>query len=316
MTDIHRKKLNSVKEKTMKIAFLCAAAFSLLAVMTIVVFLLVQGVPGIAKAGFFRFIFGRTWSPSAGDGGEYGVLNFIVGTLYVTACGVLLGGSLGVLTAVFISRFCPKFLRGVFMQLVNLLAAIPSIVYGMFGLVVIVPFLRETFNDLFGFGILPASIVLGMMILPVIVGLSKNALDAVPKSYYEGAVALGASHHEAVFKIVVPAAKSGIVSSIILGIGRAMGETMAVIMVIGNNGANLPTKLLQPIRTLTTNIVLEFGEAKGAMHTQMLIATGVVLLIFVLIINLSLTFFNRDREKRKTPKRRKPGQSDGGEAAR
>lgn len=300
MAGAKTKKINAFTEKTMKFVYLGAAVFSIIAVLTIVVFLLIRGVPGFAKAGFFNFIFGSEWSPSGDpEAGTYGVFHFIVGSLYVTAGGVLIGGTLGIFTAVFISRFCPKFLRGIFMQLVNLLAAIPSIVYGIFGLAVLVPVMLNLFPGTSGEGILPASIVLGVMILPVIVGLSKNAVDAVPDSYYEGAVALGATHHEAVFKVIVPAAKSGIFSSVILGIGRAIGETTAVMFVLGNNESNFPTKLIQQIRTLTTTIALEFGERMNGTQETMLIATGVVLLIFILIINLSLAFFNRERRKKR-----------------
>jgi len=306
--EARRKKLKAIKERAAGIGFLCAAVFSIAAVLLIIVFMLIRGVPGIAQYGFFKFLFGtgeNGWLP---EEGKYGIFNFIVGTVYVTAFATVLGGSVGIMTAVFLSRFCPKFIRPAVEQLVNLLAAIPSIVYGLFGLVVLVPMLQKVsgYGVAAGQGILPASLILALMILPIIVGISKNAIDAVPDSYYEGAVALGASRAEAVFRVVVPAARSGIFSSVILGMGRALGETMAVIMVIGNNSANLPTKLLQQIRTLTTNIVLEFGEAKSDTHRNMLLSTGLALLIFVLILNLSLSFAGQFRERRKAEKKQKP----------
>ncbi|MDR1092929.1 MAG: phosphate ABC transporter permease subunit PstC [Clostridiales bacterium] len=301
---MRREKLRAVKERAAGIGFLCAAAFSVAAVFLIIVFMLIQGVPGIAEYGLFKFLFGKDWRP---DLGSYGILNFIVGTVYVTAAATVLGGAAGILTAVFLGKFCPKFIRPLFGQLVNLLAAIPSIVYGLFGLVVLVPMIQKaTRYRTAGVGILPSALILALMIMPIIVGISKNAVDAVPESYYEGAAALGASRAQAVFKVVVPAAKSGIFSSVVLGVGRALGETMAVIMVVGNNAANFPAQLVQPIRTLTTNIVLEFGEAGGELHRNMLLSTGLVLLFFILAVNLSITLAAQMRERRRAEKGKKP----------
>jgi|GEM_PF-117102 len=284
-TTTSQKRFSSFKNISAFILFLIATVFSVIAVFTIIIFLLIRGIPAISETGLGRFLFSTRWSPYAG---YYGIAHFMLATIYVAALSTIIGGSIGIFAAIFISRFCPKFIKPIISQMVNLLAAIPSVVYGMFGLIVIVPFLRTLTGDMFGLGILPASLILSMMIMPIIVGISRNALDAVPKSYYEGAVALGATHHEAIFKVVVPAAKSGIVSSLILGIGRALGETMAVMMVVGNNAANVPTSLLQPVRTLTTNVVLEFAEAGSDTHTGMLIATGIVLVFFVVVINVTL----------------------------
>ena len=269
-----------VKERTMHIVFLVAACMSILAVAMICLFMFANGVPAIRKIGFVNFIFGKTWMPGAN---KFGIFPMIIGSIYVTAGAIIIGVPIGLLCAIFMAKFCPPKLHQIMKPAVDLLAGIPSIVYGFFGLVVIVPFVREHFKGN-GNSIFTASILLGIMILPTIISVSEAAIRAVPEHYYEGALALGATHERSVFKTVVPAAKSGIMAAVILGIGRAIGETMAVIMIAGNHPV-LPDSLLAGVRTLTSNIVLELGYATD-LHREALIATGVVLFVFILIINL------------------------------
>lgn len=270
-----------VKENIWESLFLAAAGFSIFAVVLICIFLFANGIPAIHKIGLFDFLLGTKWKPG---NGLYGIFPMIVGSLYVTALAILFGVPVGLLTAVFLSKFCPRNLHKIIKPAVDLLAGIPSVVYGFFGLMVIVPFVRDTFGGN-GSSILSAGFLLGMMILPTIISVSESSLNAVPQSYYEGARALGATHERAVFLTVLPAAKSGIMAGIILGIGRAIGETMAVIMVAGNQ-ARLTGSVLKGIRTLTANIVIEMGYATD-LHREALIATGVVLFVFILIINLA-----------------------------
>lgn len=275
------KEFSKLKEKIWEALFLLAAGFSIFAVVLICIFLFANGLPAIHKIGLFDFLFGTKWKP----GNElFGIFPMIVGSLYVTALAVLFGVPIGLLTAVFLSRFCPRAFHKIIKPALDLLAGIPSVVYGFFGLMVIVPFVRDTFGGN-GSSILTAGILLGMMILPTIISVSESSLNAVPKTYYEGARALGVSHERAVFLTVLPAAKSGIMAGIILGVGRAIGETMAVIMVAGNQ-ARLTGSVLKGIRTLTANIVIEMGYATD-LHREALIATGLVLFVFILIINLA-----------------------------
>lgn len=270
-----------IKEKLWEIIFLIAAGFSILAVLLICLFLFANGIPAMHKIGLTNFMFGTKWKP----GNElYGIFPMIAGSLYVTAGAILAGVPVGLMTAIFLSKFCPKWLHKMLKPAIDLLAGIPSVVYGFFGLMVIVPFVRNVFGGN-GSSILTASLLLGMMILPTIISVSETALNAVPQSYYEGSRALGATHERSVFLTMLPAAKSGIMAGIILGIGRAIGETMAVIMVAGNQ-ARLPDSVLKGVRTLTANIVIEMGYATD-LHRESLIATGVVLFVFILLINLS-----------------------------
>lgn len=219
----------------------------------------------------------------------------ILGSIYVTAGAVIVGVPLGLLAAIFMAKFCPKPLYKFLKPAVDLLAGIPSIVYGFFGLMVVVPLMQQLFPNTSGKSILTASILLGIMILPTIIGVSESAIRAVPDSYYEGALALGASHERSVFFVTVPAAKSGITAGVILGVGRAIGETMAVIMIAGNQ-PRIPGSLLDGVRTLTGNIVMEMGYASG-LHREALIATGVVLFVFILIINLLFSIIKRKERK-------------------
>ncbi len=270
-----------IKEKFWEIIFLVAAGFSILAVLLICLFLFANGIPAMHKIGLTNFMFGTKWKPG---NDLYGIFPMIAGSLYVTAGAILTGVPVGLMTAIFLSKFCPKWLHKMLKPAIDLLAGIPSVVYGFFGLMVIVPFVRNVFGGN-GSSILTASLLLGMMILPTIISVSETALNAVPQSYYEGSRALGATHERSVFLTMLPAAKSGIMAGIILGIGRAIGETMAVIMVAGNQ-ARLPDSVLKGVRTLTANIVIEMGYATD-LHRESLIATGVVLFVFILLINLS-----------------------------
>lgn len=269
------------KEKFWEIIFLLAAGFSIFAVLLICVFLFANGIPAMHKIGLTNFLCGTKWKPG---NSLYGIFPMIVGSLYVTSGAIIIGVPVGLMTAVFLSKFCPKWLHKILKPAIDLLAGIPSVVYGFFGLMVIVPFVRENFGGN-GSSILTASLLLGIMILPTIISVSENSLNAVPQSYYEGSRALGASHERSVFLTMVPAAKSGIMAGVILGIGRVIGETMAVIMVAGNQ-ARMPVSVLKGVRTLTANIVIEMGYATD-LHREALIATGVVLFVFILMINLS-----------------------------
>lgn len=275
------------KEKVMRWVFLLAACASILAVALICVFLFANGYIALKEIGVTNFILGQRWRP---NNELYGIFPMIIGSIYVTAGAIVMGVPLGLLTAIYMARFCPRKLYSILKPVIELLAGIPSIVYGFFGLMVIVPFIR---NYLGGNGnsLLAASILLGIMILPTIIGISESAIRAVDHTYYEGALALGASHERSVFFAVVPAAKSGILAAVILGIGRAIGETMAVIMVAGNQPI-IPNSLLQGVRTMTANIVLEMGYAAD-IHRYALIATAVVLFVFILIINLSFATLKR-----------------------
>lgn len=277
------------KEKGMEILFLIAAITSILAVFLICLFLFANGLPAIGKIGIFNFLLGENWAPSDIPP-SFGILPMILGSIYITAGAILFGVPIGLLTAVFMAFYCPKKLYVYLKPIVELLAGIPSVVYGFFGLVVLVPIIRQLFTGN-GSSILTASLLLGIMILPTIIGISEAAMKAVPLHYYEGALALGATHERSIFAAVLPAAKSGILAAVVLGIGRAIGETMAVIMVAGNQ-ARMPDGIFKGIRTLTANIVIEMGYAAD-LHREALIATGVVLFIFILLINMSFSLINR-----------------------
>jgi phosphate transport system permease protein len=275
------------RENAMKTVFLLTACTSILAVALICIFLFANGVPAMAKIGVTDFLFGLKWKPLEN---LFGILPMIIGSIYVTAGAVLFGVPIGILCAVFMARFCPKGPYKIIKPAIELMAGIPSIVYGFFGLVVVVPAVQELFGGS-GKGIFTASLLLGLMILPTVIGVAESAIRAVPENYYEGALALGATHEQSVFTAVVPAAGSGIMAGVILGIGRAIGETMAVVMVAGNQ-AVIPEGILSGVRTMTANIVLEMGYAAD-LHRDALIATAVVLFVFILIINLSFSLVKR-----------------------
>ncbi|MDO5378360.1 MAG: phosphate ABC transporter permease subunit PstC [Clostridia bacterium] len=282
--------MQHLKEKVMELVFLAAACMSVLCVALICVFLLTGGLPAMGEIGPGAFLSGKVWKPSAEI---FGVFPMILGSIYVTGGALLLGVPVALLTAMYLAFFCPKAVYRVMKPAVELLAGIPSVVYGFFGIVVLVPAVRALGEPWDGKGnsLLTASVLLAIMILPTIIGVVEPALRAVPRSYYEGALALGATHERAVYTAVAPAASSGILAGIVLGIGRAMGETMAVIMVAGNQ-PRMPKGLFEGVRTLTGNIVMEMGYTTG-LHREALIATGIVLFVFILIINLAFSVLKR-----------------------
>lgn len=277
----------------MKYVFLFASIMTVAAVVIICVFLFANGIPAMSEIGFFDFLFGTEWKPS-NIPPSFGILPMILGSLMVTLGAIIIGVPIGIFTSVFMAHYCPKKPYRILKPGVELLAGIPSVIYGFFGLVVLVPLIRTVFGGN-GNSILTASILLGIMILPTIIGVSESAIRAVPTHYYEGALALGATKERSIFSTVLPAARSGILAGVILGIGRAIGETMAVIMVVGNQ-ARIPDSILEGVRTLTANIVLEMGYAAD-LHREALIATGVVLFVFILLINFVFQIFKRKEER-------------------
>lgn len=289
-------------EKFMQGVFFTAACASVLAVALICIFLFANGIPAMKEIGFLKFVTGEKWKPG---NNIYGIFPMIVGSIYVTAGAIVVGVPIGILTSVFMAMYCPKQVYKPLKSATELLAGIPSVVYGFFGLVVLVPWIREAGRGLKSMGlirssgngnsILTASLLLGIMILPTVIGVTESAIRAVPKQYYEGALALGATHERSIFKVMIPAAKSGVIAGVVLGIGRAIGETMAVIMVAGNQ-ARMPAGIMKGVRTLTANIVIEMGYAAD-LHREALIATGVVLFVFILIINFSVALLNRRKER-------------------
>lgn len=281
--------MKKVSENVMKVVFLLSACISIVAVVLICLFLFANGIPTIGEIGPLNFLLGTTWRPG---NDLYGILPMILGSVYVTAGALIVGVPIGILCAVFLACYCPKKLYKFLKPAVDLLAGIPSIVYGFFGLVVIVPILQNLVGDGFsGKSILTASILLGIMILPTIISVTESSLRAVPVQYYEGALALGATKERSIFRASMPAAKSGITAGIILGVGRAIGEAMAITWIAGNQPV-IPTSIFDGARTLTANIVLEMGYASD-LHREALIATAVVLFVFILIINLCFSMLKR-----------------------
>ncbi len=288
--------LQKIKEVSMQIVFMICACVSIIAVLLICIFLFANGIPTVGKIGVTEFLFGRIWKPLEN---LFGILPMIIGSIYVTAGAIIIGVPVGIFCAVFLAKFCPKRLYRILKPAVDLLAGIPSIVYGFFGLVVIVPVMQRLFGGS-GKSVLTASVMLGIMILPTIISVSESAIRAVPESYYEGALALGATHERGIYRATLPAAKSGIAAGVILGIGRAIGEAMAVNMVAGNQ-TQIPHSIFDGVRTLTSNIVLEMGYA-AELHREALIATAVVLFVFILIINLLFSLIKRDKTETKKSK--------------
>lgn len=278
---------NNVKEILMHIVFLLSACVSIVSVVLICIYLFANGLPAIAKIGVVEFLTGVKWKPLQNI---FGIFPMIVGSIYVTAGAVIIGVPIGILCAVFMAKYCPKWLYKVMKPAIELMAGIPSIVYGFFGLMVIVPVVQKLHGGS-GKGVLTASILLGIMILPTIIGVAESAIRAVPESYFEGALALGATKERSIFFTTLPAAKSGVFAGVILGIGRAIGETMAVVMVAGNQTI-IPDSIFSGTRTMTANVVLEMGYAAD-LHRDALIATAVVLFVFILIINLSFSALKR-----------------------
>ena len=283
--------MSRFKELLMHGVFLLAACVSIASVALICGFLVVNSIPALQEIGLIQFLTGQKWKPG---NDIYGILPMILGSIYVTAGAILLGVPIAVLTAIFMARFCPRRLYRILKPAINLMAGIPSVIYGFFGLVVLVPAVRDVFGGK-GYSMLTASIMLALMILPTVIGVAEAAIRAVPESYYEGSLALGASHERSVFFAVFPAARSGVMAGVILGIGRAIGETMAVIMVAGNQ-PRMPNGSLNGVRTLTTNIAMDMGYAAD-LHRGALIATGLVLFVFILMINLLFSIVKKRGEK-------------------
>ena len=283
-------KTNEFREQFMRVIFMLAALAAITAVATICVFLFQGGIVGISKIGIGHFLLGTDWSPG-NIPPSYGILPMIIGSIYVTAGAIIIGAPIGIFTAVFMAEICPKKIYNLLKPAVDLLAGITSVVYGFFGMVVLVPLVREHIGGR-GPSILTASILLGIMILPTIIGIAESSIRAVPRELYEGSLALGASRERSVFCVILPAAKSGIMAAIVLGIGRAIGETMAVKMVAGNQPLlRMPNEFLMGVRTMTANVVIEMGYAEG-LHRDALISTGLVLFVFILIINLLFSILN------------------------
>ena len=287
----NKKKVFKVLERiTESVFFLCAAA-AVIALSVIVIFLFIQGIPALREIGLWNFISGTTWQPSAN---EFGILPMIVASLLATFGSALIGGFIGLMAALLLAELAPNFLANIIRPLINLLAGIPSVVYGFFGLMVVVPMIIQVFGGT-GNSLLATILILAAMILPTMVSLSETAVRAVPQAYREGSLALGATHMQTIFRVTLPAAKSGVLNAFVLSLGRAIGETMAVIMVAGNQ-PRMPKGILEGVRTLTTNIVMEMGYASG-MHRDALIATAAVLFVFILIINFSFSMMKRRSEK-------------------
>ena len=284
--------MKKIKENFSGLVFFSLALSSISALILITAFIFVQGVPLITKVGFFDFIFGMEWEP---DQGKYGIFPMIVGTASVTFGAAVIGVPVGICCSIFMAEFAPAWMKKVFRPAIQLLAGIPSVVYGFWGLIFIVPFISEYLGGP-GFSILAASVVLAIMILPTIISISEVSLIDLPRTYKEGALALGMTHWQTIYSVQLPAAKSGIVAAVILGMGRAIGETMAVIMVLGNSPA-LPRSILDPVRTLTTNIGLEMSYASGE-HRQALFATGIVLFVVIMILNITAQYITRKKTKK------------------
>ena len=285
------------KEKVFEIIFLLVACISIVAVAMICIFLFANGIPAMGKIGLGKFLGGQVWKPG---NDKYGIFPMIIGSLYITGGAIVVGVPIGIFTAVFLAKYCPEGLYKIMKPATELLAGIPSVVYGFFGLMVIVPAVRMIFgtDNTDGMSILTASFLLGIMILPTIIGVTETSIRSVNNAYFEGALALGATKEASIFRCVIPAAKSGILAGVVLGIGRAIGETMAVLMVTGN-AAVIPTTILEPLRTIPATIAAELGEAPaGGPHYQALFLLGVVLFFITLIINFSVEYISSKGLKR------------------
>lgn len=281
--------MKSFKEKLSERVFLLIALSTLSVLALITVFIFIKGIPIIAKVGIINFVFGMKWAPSQG---AYGIFPMIVGSVSVTLGAAILGVPIAICCSIFLAEFAPVKLRNIFRPAIQLLAAIPSVVYGFWGVLFVVPMIRNYLGGP-GLSILAGSIILGIMILPTIISITEVSLLALPRHYKDGALALGLTQWQTIRSLLLPAAKSGIVAAVILGLGRAIGETMAVIMVLGNAVA-LPESVLDPVRTLTTNIGIEMGYASGE-HQQALFATGIVLFVIIMILNASAQYITRKR---------------------
>lgn len=287
------------REKAYSVILFCSALTALVVIVLIAGFIFREGLPVFEKHGLWNVVSGRKWNPT---NQIYGLLPMILGTIYVTLGSLAIGVPLGVLTAIFLAEIAPlKLVNRVIRPAIELLAGIPSVVYGLFGMTTIVPLIRQltmkvpsyaadpTLSS--GYGILAGSIILSIMILPTIINISEDAIRSVPGEFKEGSLALGATHWQTIYRVIVPAARSGIMAGIVLGMGRALGETMAIIMVAGNS-AIIPESIFSTVRTLTGNVAIEIAYSSGE-HTQALFATGIILFIFIMIINFIAMGFTR-----------------------
>lgn len=280
---VNSSKWRAIWEKIIEVFFFLCASTAVISVIVITIYIFAQGTPAILKIGPLKFVLGKLWRPEAEI---FGVLPMIIGSIYATLGAIIIGVPIGIFTAIFLSELAPGWLIKIVRPAVELLAGIPSVIYGFFGLVIIVPLIEDKLNVSAGNSLLAASIILGIMILPTVVSISEAAIRAVPQSYKEGSLAMGASHIQTIFKVILPAARSGILAAVVLGIGRAVGETMAVILVAGN-APMMPKALTGPIRTLTANIAMEMGYAYG-LHREALFGSGVILFIFIMMLNIIL----------------------------
>ena len=289
-------KKNKLFENIVHGVFLILGLITVTCVLLITVYLVISGIPAIKEIGLINFLFGKKWAPTAAEP-QYGILPFILTSVYGTAGAIIIGVPIGFLTAVYLSKVANKKVRAVIESAVNLLAGIPSVVYGFVGMLVLVPAIRKIFDVPDGGSLLAAILVLAVMILPSIIKVSITALDSVPKEYEDASLALGATPTETFFKVSVPAAKSGIATAVVLGVGRAIGEAMAVMMVAGNV-ANMPS-LFQSVRFLTTAVASEMAYAShGSLQRQALFSIALVLFLFIMLINATLNFFlKRSKEK-------------------
>lgn len=286
--------MGKIREKIGETIFLLSAVMSVFLILLIIYFIFSEGLKFVNEYGLLKFITGKVWKPTAGNP-RFGIYPMIIGSLIVTSLSTIIALPFGLAISIFMAYYAKKTYK-VLKALMNLMAAIPSVVYGFFAMMVLVPLIKDIFKAKSGMNMLSASILLAFMILPTMVNISENSLRQVPKTFMTGSLALGATKEETIRRILVPYARSGIFSSIILAIGRAIGETMAVYLVIGNQPV-MPSSILKGARTLTTNIVLEMGYASGT-HRQALIATGMVLFIFILIINVGFNIIRSKSEER------------------
>ncbi len=286
--------MTKTREKIGEIIFLLSAVLSVFLILLIIYFIFSEGIKFVNEYGLLKFITGKVWKPTAGNP-RFGIKPMIVGSVIVTFLSTLITLPFGLAISIFMAYYAKKS-YGFLKSLINLMAAIPSVVYGFFAMMVLVPLIKDLFDIKSGMNMLTASILLAVMILPTMVNISENSLRQVPKTLMTGSLALGATKEQTIYKIMVPYARSGIFSSIILAIGRAIGETMAVYLVIGNQPM-MPSSIFKGVRTLTTNIVLEMGYAAG-MHRQALIATGMVLFVFILVINIIFNIIRKKTEER------------------
>lgn len=285
MTEKKRTLFTFSREKLVERILMLCAVISIVAIILISVFIFTRGIPIILKTGAGGFLLNLDWNPNRES---FGIGTMLAGSIAVTFTSLLWAVPLGLLAAIFMAEIAPPAVDKGLERLVELLAGIPSVIYGFFGLIVIVPVIRNYLGGT-GLSVLAGALVLGIMILPTIIKISRDSLKSVPREYKEGSLALGATHYQTIRRVIIPAARSGIITSIVLGMGRAIGETMAVVMVTGNSTI-LPDSILSPVRTMTSNIVLEMGYASGD-HQAALFATGTVLFIFIIVLNLAVNVF-------------------------